>query len=38
MGGSHVLHFSIGNEEIADLFWDIELRRNSARIRFIVFF
>lgn len=32
MGGEYGLHFSIGDEEIADLFWDIGLRRNSARV------
>ena len=26
------LHFSQGDEEIADLFWDIGLKRNSARV------
>lgn len=26
------LHFSHGDEEIADLFWDIGLKRNSARV------
>lgn len=32
MGGEYGLHFSAGDEEIADLFWDIGLRRNSARV------
>jgi len=26
------LHYSKGDEEIADLFWDIGLKRNSARV------
>ncbi|MDD1728183.1 MAG: hypothetical protein LUQ50_03825 [Methanospirillum sp.] len=26
------LHFSTGDEEIADLFWDIGLKRNTARV------
>ncbi len=32
VGGDMSLHFSAGDEEIADLFWDIGLRRNSARV------
>ncbi|MDX8550449.1 hypothetical protein KHC33_12480 [Methanospirillum sp. J.3.6.1-F.2.7.3] len=32
MGGDYGLHFSSGDEEIADLFWDIGLKRNSARV------
>ena len=32
MGGEYGLHFSAGDEEIADLFWDIGLKRNSARV------
>ncbi|NLV28375.1 MAG: hypothetical protein GXY48_14650 [Methanomicrobiales archaeon] len=32
MGGDFRLHFSAGDEEIADLFWDIGLKRNVARV------
>ena len=32
VGDTLSLQFSQGEEEIADLFWDIGLRRNSARV------
>jgi hypothetical protein len=32
MGSEYALHFSAGDEEIADLLWDIGLMRNSARV------
>jgi len=32
MGSEYALHFSAGEEEIADLLWDIGLMRNSARV------
>lgn len=32
MGDNISLHFSKGDEEIADLFWDIGLKRNTARV------
>ena len=32
VGENMPLQFSKGEEEIADLFWDIGLRRNSARV------
>lgn len=32
MGGDNGLHFSAGDEEIADIFRDIGLKRSSARV------
>jgi predicted transcriptional regulator len=32
MGGDNILHFSTEDEEIADLFWSIGLKRNSALV------
>jgi predicted transcriptional regulator len=32
MGGDYGLHFSAGDEEIADVFRDIGLKRSSARV------
>lgn len=32
MGGDNILHFSTEDEEIADLFWSIGIKRNSALV------
>ena len=32
VGNDVPLQFSMGDEEIADIFWDIGVKRNSARV------